>query len=222
MSEKLPLFPLGTVLYPGMLMPLHIFEERYRQLVRDLLGGPDPRRFGVIAIRKGRETGMAGVHSLYEIGCTATLRRVERYPDGRFDIVTVGTQRFRLLALDQSLPYLQGEIEPLTDEAVDAGAAAPLARMVQVAFRAYLDALTEGGGAVVKVDELPAEPTLLSFIVAAAMVIDLPERQRLLAEPDTVRRLSAQRSLLARETAMLKTTTSRPVPDLRNTPYSPN
>jgi uncharacterized protein len=222
MSEKLPLFPLGTVLYPGMLMPLHIFEERYRQLVRDLLGGPDPRRFGVIAIRKGRETGMAGVHSLYEIGCTATLRRVERYPDGRFDIVTVGTQRFRLLALDQSLPYLQGEIEPLTDDAVDADAAAPLVRMVQAAFRAYLDALTREGGAVVKVDELPAEPALLSFIVAAAMVIDLPERQRLLAEPDAVRRLSAQRSLLARETAMLKTTTSRPVPDLRNTPYSPN
>ena len=222
MSEKLPLFPLGTVLYPGMLMPLHIFEERYRQLVRDLLGGPDPRRFGVIAIRKGRETGVDGVHSLYEIGCTATLRRVERYPDGRYDIVTVGTQRFRLLALDEHLPYLQGEIEPLADDAVDAAAAAPLVRMVQVAFRAYLDALTERGGAIVKVDELPAEPTLLSFIVAAAMVIDLPEHQGLLAEPDTVRRLSAQRSLLARETAMLKTTTSRPAPDLRNTPYSPN
>ncbi len=222
MSEKLPLFPLGTVLYPGMLLPLHIFEERYRQLVRDLLGGPDPRRFGVIAIRKGRETGVDGVHSLYEIGCTATLRRVERYPDGRFDIVTVGTQRFRLLSLDQHLPYLQGEIEPLTDDAVDADAAAPLVRTVQAAFHAYLDALTERGGAVVKVDELPAEPTLLSFIVAAAMVIDLPEHQRLLAEPDTVRRLSAQRSLLARETAMLKATTSRPAPDLRNRPYSPN
>ena len=222
MSEKLPLFPLGTVLYPGMLMPLHIFEERYRQLVRDLLAGPDPRRFGVIAIRKGRETGVDGVHSLYEIGCTATLRRVERYPDGRFDIVTVGTQRFRLLALDQRLAYLQGEIEPLTDDAVDADAAAPLVRMVQAAFHAYLDALTEGGGAVVKVDELPAEPTLLSFIVAAAMVIDLTEHQRLLAEPDTVRRLSAQRSLLARETAMLRATTSRPAPDLRYTPQSPN
>jgi uncharacterized protein len=222
MSEKLPLFPLGTVLYPGMLLPLHIFEERYRQLVRDLLGGPDPRRFGVIAIRKGRETGVDGIHSLYEIGCIATLRRVERYPDGRFDIVTVGTQRFRLLALDQSLPYLQGEIEPLTDDAADPDAAAPLARMVQAAFRAYLDALTESGGAVVKVDELPAEPTLLSYLVAAAMVIDLPERQRLLAEPDTVRRLSEQRSLLARETAMLKATTSRPAPGLRNTPYSPN
>ena len=222
MSERLPLFPLGAVLYPGMLLPLHIFEERYRQLVRDLLGRPDPRRFGVIAIRKGRETGVEGVHSLYEIGCTATLRRVEEHPDGRFDIVTVGTQRFRLLALDQSLPYLQGEVEPLIEDPVDAGAAAPLVRAVQVAFRAYLDALTEGGGAVVRVEDLPDEAALLSFMVAAAMVIDLPERQGLLALPDTVQRLSAQRSLLARETAMLKTTTSRPAPDLRHTPYSPN
>ena len=222
MSEKLALFPLGAVLYPGMLLPLHIFEERYRQLVRDLMERPDPRRFGVIAIRKGRETGVEGVQSLYEIGCTATLRRVEQYPDGRFDIVSVGTSRFRLLSLDQSLPYLQGEVEPLADEDVDPDAAAPLVRAVQVAFHAYVDALTEGGGAVVKVDDLPDEPTLLSFLVAAAMVIDLPERQHLLAEPDAVHRLSAQRSLLARETSVLKATTSRPAPDLRYTPQNPN
>jgi uncharacterized protein len=222
MSETLPLFPLGAVLYPGMVLPLHIFEERYRQLVRDLMDRPDPRQFGVIAIRKGRETGVEGVQSLYEIGCVATLRRVEQYPDGRYDIVTVGTNRFRLLALDQSLPYLQGEIEPLTDEEVDPDTAAPLVRAVQVAFHAYVAALTEGGGAVVKIDDLPSEPTLLSFLIAAAMVIDLPERQSLLAEPDAVRRLSAQRSLLARETAVLKATTSRPAPDLRNTPQSPN
>src|ERR671922_3012391 len=100
MSEVLPLFPLGAVLFPGMLMPLHIFEDRYRQLVRDLLGGPEPRRFGVIAIRKGLETGIDGVQSLYEIGCTAALRRVERLDDGRFDIITVGAQRFRLLRRD--------------------------------------------------------------------------------------------------------------------------
>src|ERR1700750_422860 len=113
MGEMLPLFPLGAVLYPGMLLPLHIFEERYRQLVGDLLDGPEPRRFGVIAIRKGRETGIYGVRSLYEIGCTATVRRVERHEDGRFDIVTVGTQRFRLVGLDQTRPYLQGQAEDL-------------------------------------------------------------------------------------------------------------
>jgi Lon protease-like protein len=222
MSEMLPLFPLGAVLYPGMLMPLHIFEDRYRQLVRDLLAGPEPRQFGVIAIRKGRETGVDGVHSLYEIGCTATLRRVDRLDDGRFDIIIVGARRFRLLGLDETQPYLQGEVEPLATEPVDPAAAEPAVRVVQAAFREYLDALTEWGGATVRLEELPDEPSLLSFIVAAAVVIDLPERQALLAESDTVRRLAAERALLSRETAMLRTTTSRPVPDLRNTPYNPN
>ena len=222
MSERLPLFPLGAVLYPGMLLPLHIFEDRYRRLVRDLLDGPEPRRFGVIAIRKGRETGVEGVQSLYEIGCTATLRRVEEHQDGRFDLVTVGTQRFRLLALDQTLPYLQGEIELLPDEAVDGAAAVPAVRAVQAAFRGYLDALTEWGGATVRVGDLPDEPVLLSFIVAAAMVIDLPERQALLDEPDALRRLAAERAVLSREAAMLRATTSRPAPDLRYTRYNPN
>jgi Lon protease-like protein len=222
MGEMLPLFPLGAVLYPGMLLPLHIFEERYRQLVRDLLAGAELRRFGVIAIRKGRETGIDGVHSLYKVGCTAALRRVDRHDDGRFDIVTVGTQRFRLLRLDQTRPYLQGEVEMLTEEPTDPAAAGPAVRVIQAAFREYLDALTEWGGATIRLEELPDEPELLSFIVAAAMVIDLPERQAMLAESDTLQRLAMQRVLLSRETAMLRTTTSRPAPDLRNTPYSPN
>src|ERR1700693_1629003 len=185
MSETLPLFPLGTVLYPGLLLPLHIFEERYRQLVRDLLDGPDPRRFGVIAIRKGRETGIDGVHSLYEVGCTAPLRRVEQHEDGRFDLVTVGTQRFKLLQLDETRPYFQGEVELLADEVIDPAAAEHAVRTVQVAFRAYLEALTEWGGATVRIEELPDEPRLFSFIVAAAMVIDLPERQGLVGAADT-------------------------------------
>jgi len=222
MSEMMPLFPLGAVLYPGMLLPLHIFEERYRQLVRDLLDGSDPRRFGVIAIRKGRETGIDGVHSLYEIGCTATLRRVDEHEDGRYDIVTVGTHRFRLLSLDETRPYLQGEVEVLDDEDTDLAVAEPLVRTVQTAFRTYLDALTETGGATVRIEQLPDEPRLLSFIVAAAMIIDLPDRQAMLAESDTGQRLNLQRTLLSRETSMLRTTTSRPVPDLRNTPYNPN
>jgi len=222
MSEMLPLFPLGAVLYPGMILPLHIFEDRYRQFVRDLLDGPEPHRFGVIAIRKGRETGIEGVHSLYEVGCTATLRRVEEHEDGRFDIVTVGTQRFKLLQLDETRPYFQGEVELLADDDFDPDAVSPAVRSVQVAFRTYLDALTEWGGATVRIQELPDEPTLLSFIVAAAMVIDLPERQALLAEPDAVGRLNAERGMLSRETSMLRTTTSRPAPDLRNTPYNPN
>ena len=125
MSETLPLFPLGTVLYPGLLLPLNIFEERYRELVRDLLDGPEPRRFGVIAIRKGRETGVDGISSLYQIGCTATLREVAEQEDGRYLLVTVGTQRFRLASLDDSRPYLQGEVDLLEEEVGDEAAARP-------------------------------------------------------------------------------------------------
>ena len=113
-ATRLPLFPLGTVLFPGLLLPLHVFEERYRQLVRDLLVGPhESRAFGVVAIREGREVGADSIRALHGVGCVARLRRVEPYDDGRFDVVTSGSQRFRLLAVDNSRPYLQGDVELL-------------------------------------------------------------------------------------------------------------
>jgi uncharacterized protein len=222
MSETLPLFPLGTVLYPGFLLPLHIFEERYRQLVGDLLDGPEPRRFGVIAIREGRETGVDGVTAVYEIGCTATLRQVREHEDGRFDLITVGTHRFRLGPLDDTRPYLQGEVEVLPDDTGDPATAELAARAVQRAFRAYLDALARRGAAQLSVPDLPDEPVALSYLVAATMIVDLPSKQALLAEPDALRRLTAEHMLLARETTMLRSLTSTPAPDLRNTPYNPN
>lgn len=222
MSQTMPLFPLGTVLYPGLVLPLHIFEERYRELVCDLLDGPEPQVFGVIAIRKGRETGVDGVSALYEIGCTATLREVKRHDDGRFDLVTVGTRRFRLTDLDHSRAYLQGEIDLLADETGDEAAAALAAQAVRRAFRDYLDALATHGAARVHVPDLPDEPVLLSYLVAASMIIDLSDRQVLLAEPDALRRLMTERTLLARETAMLRAITSTPATDLRHSPYSSN
>ena len=91
-TTRIPLFPLGTVLYPGLMLPLHIFEDRYRQLVRELVDAPEgaSRRFGVVAIREGREVGSDGIKALHDIGCMAELRQVEQYEDGRYDIVTTG------------------------------------------------------------------------------------------------------------------------------------
>jgi uncharacterized protein len=222
MSETLPLFPLGTVLFPGLLLPLHIFEDRYRQLVRDLQDRPEPRRFGVIAIRHGRETGADGIQALHEIGCIATLRQVKPLEDGRYDVVTVGTQRFRLAALDDSKPYLQGQVDLLTEETGDEAAAAQAVRIVRDGFRAYLSALAERGATQISVPELPEDPVTLSYLVAASMIIDLGDRQALLAEPDALHRLTAERTLLARELTMLHTLTATPAPDLRNSPYSSN
>lgn len=224
MTELLPLFPLGTVLYPGMVLPLRIFEDRYRQLMTDLLLLPEPREFGVIAIREGRETGADGVTSLHEVGCVAELRETTERDDGQYDIVAIGTERFRLApgeeGLDRAKPYLRGHVERLPDEPGDVGSLAVPA--AQASFRAYLDVLVEQGGATVLIEELPDDPELLSYVIAAAMIVELPARQALLAEPDASSRLAAERTLLARETAVLRATTTRPAPDLTSTPFSPN
>ncbi len=222
MSESLPLFPLGTVLFPGLLLPLHIFEDRYRQLVHDLLAEPEPRRFGVLAIRKGRETGIDGISALYQVGCTALVRQVFEHDDGRFDLVTVGTQRFRLADLDGSRPYLQGAVDLLPEKAGGGTAAARAARATADAFRAYLSALAARGATQLAIPDLPDDPVQLSYLVAASMIIDLSDKQALLAEPDAAGRLAAERSILSRETTMLRSLTSTPAPDLRYSPYSPN
>jgi uncharacterized protein len=222
MTEKLPLFPLGTVLFPGLVLPLHIFEDRYKQLVRDLADGPEPRRFGVITIREGRETGVDGVSALHEIGCTATLRDITEADDGEYDIITVGADRFRLRGIDESRPYLTGDIELLDEPEGDDAAAGLAAGAVQQAFRAYLNAIADQGAATITVPELPDEPLLLSYLVAASMIIELNDRQELLAQPDALHRLNAERALLTRETAILRELGSTPAPDLRSTPYSPN
>lgn len=222
MTEMLPLFPLGTVLYPGLVLPLNIFEQRYRQLVRDLLDGPEPRRFGVIAIREGRETGITGVSALYEVGCLAMVREVNELPDGRYELITVGTDRFKLHDIDDSQPYLRGQLELIAEETGEETEAQLVAIAVQRSFRAYLDVLATKGPATISVPELPDEPILLSYLVAASVIIDLPARQSLLAQPDALTRLNAERTLLARETAILRELGTTPAPDLRSSPYNPN
>jgi Lon protease-like protein len=223
-TETLPLFPLGTVLYPGLVLPLNIFEERYRQLVRDLLDGPEPRRFGVIAIREGRETGIDGVSALHDVGCVAVVREVTELPDGRYELLTIGTDRFKLhgLADPVSKPYLLGEVETLDEPVGDEAESRLAVTAVQRGFRGYLDMLATKGSATISVPELPDEPILLSYLVAASVIVDLPERQGLLAQPNALRRLRAERALLAKETAILRSLGTTPAPDLRSSPYSQN
>jgi Lon protease-like protein len=222
MTWTLPLFPLGTVLYPGLLLPLHIFEDRYRQLVHDLMAEPEPRCFGVIAIREGRETGAEGVSALYEIGCTAMVRQAIEQEDGRFYLITVGSQRFRLAELDHSEPYLRGKVDILPEDTGDAAAAQQAVQDVQSGFRDYLDALAERGATKVFTADLPDEPVQLSYLVAASVIADLNDKQALLAQPDALHRLTAERALLARENAMLRSLTSTPASGFRFMPYNPN
>ena len=221
--ERLPLFPLGSVLFPGLLLPLHIFEERYRLLVRELIGRPDdvPKRFGVIAIREGREVGPDGIKALHEIGCAAELRAVEPYDDGRFDIVTTGSHRFRLRSLEPGLPYLQADVEWLPEPSGDAPQV--LAQAVGRHFLAYRGALAALQGQVDSEETtLPDDPLVLSYLVSAAMVLDLDDRQGLLAAKDTTRRLRRVLTLLQREESLLRHVPSLPGIEYARQPYSPN
>jgi len=113
-------------------------------------------------------------------------------------------------------------VELLAEETGDEADAAQAARVVRDGFRAYLGALAERGVTQISAPELPEEPVTLSYLVAASMIIDLGDRQALLAETDALHRLTAERALLSRELTMLRTLTATPAPDLRNSPYSSN
>lgn len=222
-TQRLPLFPLGLVLFPSLVLPLHVFEERYRALVRELLALPEEeRRFGVVAIREGREVGADGIRALHEVGCVAHLQRATEYPDGRYDIVTTGAERFRLRALSSDRPYLTGQVVLLPEQVGDADEAVVLRRAVEATFRDYLAALAEAGGESMELAELPPVPTDASYLVAASVVVDLAERQALLVQETTSGRLRAELHLLRREATLLRTLGALPAPELTRAPLSPN
>lgn len=221
MATRLPLFPLGTVLVPGLVLPLHIFEPRYRLLVQALIELPDeaPKLFGVIALRSGAEVG-DGEPDLYRVGCTAALREVTPYSDGRYDIVTVGQLRFRLNELDRDAgtPYHTGLVDFLDDEDGEPDAElALLAERVALRFASYRQRLNvdQSGG-------VPTDPRVLSYLVAAASVLELPRRQALLEAATTTERLDAELALLAEEIKMIDAFRSLPAVDLAKEPGNPN
>ncbi|MEO6511688.1 MAG: LON peptidase substrate-binding domain-containing protein [Nocardioides sp.] len=231
MSRSLPLFPLSTVLYPGLMLPLHIFEERYRVMVGDLLAGAgggsteDTRpshsvaEFGVIALRHGHETGPTDIGAIYDVGCTARVRRVSEVPGGRYDLVTTGTQRFRVLDLGAPAPYLLAVVEPLDDPLGDP--TDELTERVFDGFALYLD-LVSSTSIEELVENVPHEPRALSYLVAATMALSLPDRQRLLEAPDAAARLTAERHLLGREIQLIRALGALPATDLTRVGFSPN
>ena len=222
------MFPLGTVLFPGLVLPLHIFEERYRDLVRHLVSLPEdaPREFGVVAIRQGWETlpsaGRASnapanapasaAVTLHEFGCTAELRQVTELPDGRYDIVTVGRRRFKIADVSSgSTPYLTAAVEWLPEPSGREEVADRLAPRVLALFRQYLTLIGSDDSPDVG-EQLPDDPTVLSHLVAATAALTVEDRQRLLAEADTASRLRSELRLLTREAALLRRVRAVPVP----------
>jgi len=177
---EIPLFPLHTVLCPGIVMPLHIFEDRYRALTRHCLDTGAP--FGVVLIREGRETGSGQVLALAGVGALVEIREAGRYPDGRYDLLAAATGRFTIDAVDPGRePYLVADVTPLEDEVGDEARAERLAASAIRRFVRYLELMRAREGETsevldirVEVDSVAADDSAPDDVVIedAALVED--------------------------------------------------
>ena len=215
MAETLPLFPLHSVLLPGAHLPLHIFEPRYRQLTVDLVNGKLPsRRFGVVALAPSPDVEIERLDQLYEVGCATLLREAKRLPDGRFDIVTTGERRFRLLELHTAkAPYLVGTVDWLPDAHVPDAPADKVSLLCEAArgaHRRYCTVAWPPGDW--SEPEPDVDPETLAYLLAADCLLTLDDRQRLLEETRPLHRLRMVVKLLNREAGIVSTLRAVPAP----------
>jgi len=153
---EIPLFPLHTVLCPGIVLPLHIFEDRYRALTRHCLDTGAP--FGVVLIRDGREVGAHRTLALAGVGALVEIREAGRYPDGRYDLLAAATGRFTIDAVDQARePYLVADVTPLEDEVGDEVRAERLAASAIRRFVRYLELMRARDGETVEALDIRVE-----------------------------------------------------------------
>jgi Lon protease-like protein len=224
MPEQLPVFPLNTVVFPGVQMPLHVFEDRYRALVHHLLTISDKslRLFGIVAIREGYEVGQHGVQSVHRVGCVVQMTSVAPYEDGRFDIEVVGRQRLRLDGLDTSGRYLVGDVELLEEHAPRGADLAHEAGRTLAAFEEYRRRLSQMRGGTVLDGDLPRDPHYLSYALAATCLLTLQERQSLLEADTSLDRLVLLRHALVEEMRAMRAVPSLPATEVARTGWSPN
>jgi Lon protease-like protein len=206
--DGLPLFPLNTVLFPGQLLPLHIFEPRYRLMISECLTRQSP--FGVVLIRDGNEIGGEGAP--FDVGTTARIEQAHRLDDGRMNILCIGQSRFKVARLHHHRPYLSGDAdlwpwEPLVDEI----AAEPRSAHIRQLLTAYLRQLAKATGNTVQLDDMPSEPAPLANLAAIVLQIPNREKQHLLAAPSVDLLVDDCIHLLERENRALKIAAALPL-----------
>jgi Lon protease-like protein len=222
--EQLPVFPLNTVMFPGLTVPLHVFEDRYRALVHHLLTISDTsmRLFGIVAIREGYEVGRHGVQSLHRVGCVVQLTSAEPYDDGRFDIEVVGRQRMRLEGIDTSGSYLVGDVTTMAERTPKGSDTSREAARTLGTFEEYRRRLSEMRGGDVLDGPMPRDPEYLSYSLAATCLQTLAERQALLEAEHSLERLVMLRFALREEMRAMRAIPSLPATEVARTSWSPN
>jgi Lon protease-like protein len=199
MADELPMFPLGTVLLPGAYLPLHVFEPRYREMVRVCLAGTP--EFGVALIERGSEVG-GGDHRV-DAACVARIVEAGELDDGRWALGTVGVGRIRVVTWLPDAPYPRAEVEEWPDEEPGAGAG-DLVAEVAAELRPVLALASEVGlPAAAATFELDDDPWLASNQLAALAPVGPLDRLALLAAPSPEARLTLVRQMVADEAAVL-------------------
>ncbi len=197
-TRRLPLFPLRTVLFPGMVLPLHVLEERHRRMIDDCLAAGG--ELGVVFTARGEGTPPEP----HEIGTVARVTHVERPDAERMDIITVGQQRFRILTLHHDRPYLVGEVEFAPLSGGDTVEAERLAAQVRPRIGRYIELLAQVVGIDISVTDVPEDPVRLAYMTAIALQLPEEDKQELLATPDVRMLLTLEGRILGREEALLR------------------
>lgn len=227
MPDLLPLFPLNTVMVPGLVLPLHIFEPRYREMVRVLELRPEADRQFVLAwVRPGGNPDDRGLVDLFPVGVLVQVREITEYPDGRFDISVVGVRRVELLEVDTSRPLLHSSVHLLEDprghDDIAEVQKANVTRVVQ-AFARYRELLAFSTGNDYSPDtDPPPDHVTLSYLITAALVIPTDERAQLLAAPSAEARLALAHQFIIREIKVLHAFHALPAMDADVFRPSPN
>ena len=215
------MFPLGTVVFPGATVPLHVFEERYRALVEHLLAEPDPasRVFGTVAIREGYEVGARTSQSLYRVGCLLQMTEVEANDDGSYDVVAVARERIRLGSMHTDADHPRGTVEPWPDPPEDVPE--ELAVRARAVFTGYRAAVAQ-----LRTDPfsgtLPRDAGWLSWTLSAMAPLPLTERQTLLEADGPTERLQRCTQYLRDELRAMNVIPSLPATEVARTRWSPN
>lgn len=199
---EIPLFPLNTVLFPGMPLPLQIFEERYKQMVQRCI--QEKRPFGVVLIREG-VAEFGPVAEPYAIGCTAQITQVQPLDDtGRMLIMTIGRERFRIVELRHDEPYLVGLVEPAPLQDENPAVLEDMADQLYEPVIEYLQILADHGKVDFDVAQVPTEPEALAYLAASVMQLPLEEKQELLAAETVGEMVRALYRVYKRELPLLR------------------
>lgn len=194
---EVPLFPLNLVLFPGMALPLHIFEARYRQMVADCLADRAP--FGVtLALPESAHEREASA----PVGTLARIADYEELPDGRYNLLALGTRRFAIVEQRRERSYLTGLVRPLQD--LDGEPETECVQSARTALSAYLRLVLKLVGSERRQIEVPTEPEELSYLIGICLTCDDCEKQRLLEVTSVEERLRRGAMLLRKETEVLQ------------------